>query len=90
MTVPNDREFDPSVHLTKKDLALDNQREPQTLRAHKTDPFRQGIFLFVGRTGKDLCPVSAILAYLVVRGNSNGPLFCLPGWALPDETVTSV
>ena len=79
MTVPNDWEFDPSVHLMKKDLALDNQREPQTLRVHikrsKTDPFRQGIFLFVGRTGKDLCPVSAILAYLVVRGNSNGPLF---------------
>lgn len=79
MTVPSDQEFDPAIHLTKKDLALDNQIAPCTVRVRlkqsKTDPFRQGISLFVGRTGSDLCPVAAILAYLAVRGEREGPLF---------------
>ena len=79
MTVPNDHEFDPAVHLTKKDITVDNQTAPHTLQVRlkqsKTDPFRQGIYLFVGKTGSDLCPVSAVLAYLAVRGKNEGPLF---------------
>ena len=31
--------------------------------------------LFVGKTGSLLCPVSAILSYLCVRGMENCPLF---------------
>ena len=61
MTVPSDQDFDQSVHLTKKYLAVDNQTAPNSLRVHlkqsKTDPFWQGIILFVGKTGSDLCPV---------------------------------
>ena len=79
MTVPNDHDFDPAVHLTKKDITVDNQTAPHTLQVRlkqsKTDPFRQGIYLFVGKTGSDLCPVSAVLAYLAVRGKKEGPLF---------------
>ncbi len=79
MTVPSDSDFDPTVHLTKEDLALDNQDAPSMLRVNlkqsKTDPFRRGIQLFVGKTRTDLCPVAAILAYLVVRENKPGPLF---------------
>lgn len=79
MTVPNDREFDPAVHLTKEDLALDNQESPSMLRVRlkqsKTDPFRRGIYLFVGKTGSDLCPVLAVLSYLISRGSRTGPLF---------------
>ena len=40
----------------------------------KTDPFRRGINLFLGRKSSDLCPVMAILNYLVVRGPREGPL----------------
>ena len=45
------------------------------IKASKTDPFRQGISLFIGKVASDLCQVSAMLAYLVVRGCHAGPLF---------------
>ncbi len=31
--------------------------------------------MFIGRVSSDLCPVSAMLAYLLVRGSHAGPLF---------------
>ena len=79
MTVPSDGGFDPEVHLTRNDLAWDNPEAPSMLRVKlkqsKTDPFRKGIQLFVGRTGTDLCPVTSLLNYLSVRGDKHGPLF---------------
>ena len=39
------------------------------------DPFRQGVELYLGKTGKDICPVCAIMPYLVIRGAKPGPLF---------------
>ena len=45
------------------------------LKASKTDPFRKGIDVVVGRTNNKLCPVAAVLAYLAVRGNGLGFLF---------------
>ena len=45
------------------------------MKASKTDPFRQGISLFISRVASDLCLVSEMLAYLVVRGNQTGSLF---------------
>ena len=47
------------------------------LKQSKNDTFRRGIYLYVGRTGSDLCPVAAILAYLAVRerDGTEGPLF---------------
>ncbi len=60
-------------------LALDEPGEPTILRvkikASKTDPFRKGIFLFIGKNGSDLCPVTAMANYLLVRGKEQGPLF---------------
>ena len=41
----------------------------------KTDPFRKGVAIFVGRTGTKLCPVAALLDYLCARGITPGPLF---------------
>ena len=46
-----------------------------TLKQSKTDPFRKGVDLYVGRTGSDLCPVAALLSYLHCRGSTAGPLF---------------
>ncbi len=58
---------------------MDSHSEPKLIQVHlkqsKTDPFRHGVDIFLGRTGKDLFPVVAILAYLAVRGNTVGPLF---------------
>ncbi len=73
--IPSDKLFDEGVHLLRKDIHVDNLSDPQVrIKASKTDPFRQGVLVYVGRTYKALCPVSAILAYLVMRGNNPGPL----------------
>lgn len=45
------------------------------LKYSKTDPFGVGCFVYVGRTGSDICPVSALLRYLSIRGLAPGPLF---------------
>ncbi len=45
------------------------------LKASKTDPFRKGVTLFIGKELSELCPVSAMLAYLLVRGKQSGSLF---------------
>ena len=79
MTVPGDSEYDPQAHLSLGDIALDDNRRPSlvrvTIKQSKTDPFRKGIDIFVGRTGTDLCPVAALLGYLETRGSTPGPLF---------------
>ncbi len=78
-TVPCDSGFDASTHLSWGDLAVDDPANPSILSVHlkasKTDPFRKGITLFIGKVPSDLCPVSAMLAYLLVRGKRTGPLF---------------
>ena len=45
------------------------------LKASKTDPFRKGVSVYLGRTDADLCPVAAVLHYMVRRGSSRGPFF---------------
>ena len=79
MTTPDAKSYDPGVHLCLSDVAVDNARNPSFVRISvkqsKTDPFRRGICLFVGRTDSDLCPVAAILSFLLCRGSAPGPLF---------------
>ena len=71
--------FDPSLHLSISDLAVDCHHRTSgvllLIKASKTDPFRQGVRLFLPRTGGALCPVASLSAYLHRRGNSSGPLF---------------
>ncbi len=45
------------------------------LRRAKTDLFGKGVFIHLGRTGADLCPVVAMLNYMVIRPKLAGPLF---------------
>ena len=77
--IPSDNLFDPGALLTLADVAVDQKANPSTIclriKASKTDPFRQGCEVFMGKTGDELCPVAAILAYLLVRGAVKGPLF---------------
>ena len=79
LCVPSDSAYDESAHLCFKDVTVDSIQNPQALRvrlkASKTDPFRVGVDIFVGRTGNELCPVTAVLAYIVKRGPSPGPFF---------------
>ena len=38
-------------------------------------PFREGCFIHIGNGSFRLCALQAVVAYLVVHGNSGGPLF---------------
>ena len=79
MTVPSDGEFDLQTHLSLADVALDDSKHSSLLRVtikqSKTDPFRKGVSIFIGRTGTDLCPVAAMLDYFGKRESAPGPLF---------------
>ena len=78
-TAPEDGGFDPGQHLSFSDIAADSFLDPKVLsiriKQSKTDPFRLGITIFVGKTDSPLCPVSAVLAYMARRGPGEGPLF---------------
>ena len=79
ITVPSDSEFDASTHLTFRDVAVDKLQAPSMLKVHikasKTDPFRVGVHAVVGKVEGPLCPVTAVLDYLLTRGGGEGPLF---------------
>ena len=79
--VPTLTAFDERVHLAWGDVAVDNQNNPSSLRVHlkrsKCDQFGRGVDVYVGRTGSCLCPVAAVLAYMVSRGPGPGPFFRL-------------
>ena len=69
-------DFDPSTSLCISDMSVDDRENPSmvcvVLRQSKTDPFRKGISIYLGRTYADLCPVAAILAYIAVRPSITG------------------
>ena len=47
MTIPDDSSYDPTVHLSVGDVAIDNPHHPMflrvTIKQSKTDPFRKGV-----------------------------------------------
>jgi len=55
-----------AVHLSFSDLAVDNRSRSApslvqiTIEESKTDPFRRGMQVFLGKTDKAICPVEAI------------------------------
>ena len=57
------------------------------LKQSKTDQQRVGVDLYVGRTFNNLCPVAAMLAYLVIRGQTDGPLFSVNGRCLTRDML---
>ena len=80
-TLPSVNSYDKGCHLCFEDIAVDNVECPGHLfvkiKQSKTDPFRQGVTIVLGHTGKLLCPVAATLAFLAIRGSRPGPLFTL-------------
>ena len=81
VVVPSDTDYDVSTHLSYGDVVLDSHVDPSALevklKASKTDPFRQGVTVVVGRTNSPvgLCPVVANVAYMVARGATPGVYF---------------
>ena len=78
-TVPNLVSFSRSIHLGLADVAVDYMWSPSCLRlrikASKTDPFRKGCFLHIGRGEVPLCAIHSLLGYLTLRGDAPDSLF---------------
>ena len=79
ITAPASGSFDPMAHMTRHNITVYNAKPPQwftvRLKQSKTDQFREGNLVTVGWTGWKLCPVEAVLSFLVIRGRLEGPLF---------------
>ena len=88
-TVPSLAQFDPSVDLTPSDVAVDFHASQSLLRLRlkqsKTDPFRKGVDVHVGKTAAEVCPVTAMLAYQARRGPDTGPLLLYENGCLVSE-----
>ena len=67
------------MHLQYEDVAVDHRNNRRMLtiqiKQSKTDPFRQGVTLWLGKTDCAVCPVTGILPYLPARGSRPGSLF---------------
>ena len=81
VVVPTESTWDPSIHLVYGDLRIDSLQNPQVLEVHvkasKTDPYQKGVHIYLGRASAELCPVVAVLDYMVRRGQQPGPFFVL-------------
>ena len=79
ITVPSDSGYDPSTHLSLADVAFNHATDPSQMdifiKQSKTDPFRKGVTLTLGRTQSQLCPVAVMASYIVKRGQIPRPLF---------------
>ena len=68
-----------TLSLSLLSYTLDDKNNPMviqvTIKQSKTDIFRQGVDLYLRKTGKNICPVKIIISYLVIRGAKPGPLF---------------
>ena len=77
--MPADTGYDKDVHLNMADISVDSIKDPSVVRvrikASKTDQFRKGVDIFVGRTNNVLCPVTALMSYVARRGCAQGPFF---------------
>ena len=60
---------------------MDEPKNPTVTKVHlkrsKCNQLGKGVDIFIGRTNNRLCPVAAILAYMVNRGSMPGPFFRL-------------
>ena len=77
--VPSLTAFNPSHHLSLRNIAVDVALNPSCLqiciKASKTDPFRKGCNSLLGPGSPPLCSVQAVVSFLERRGNRLGPLF---------------
>ena len=79
ITVPSTAALDPTIHLSWGNVAVDDLANSSVicffLKQSKCDQFGTGVEVFIGKTGKPVCPVMAVLAYLSSRGHAPGLFF---------------
>lgn len=77
--LPDSTTFDASPHLAVADVAVDSHQIPTMvairIKMSKTDQFKEGTTIYLGKTSTEICPVTAILHYLSIRPDGQGPLF---------------
>ena len=77
ITIPSVSAYDASTHLSPSDISADVPSQPTVvqlrLKQSKTDPFRQGVNIYLGATNCTLCPVTALLNFLAISGQADGP-----------------
>jgi len=82
--ISSETRYDPQVNLSLEDVRIDSRMQPNlvevNIKVSKTGPFRQGVKVYLGVTSKEVCPVSAVLHYLALKGTG-------PGWARPTVQV---
>ena len=87
--------YSPTIHLSLRDITfLPNILHPEhisvRIKISKTDPFRSGQTIIIGKTNQKVCPVRAMTTYLSFRGTTTGPLFhYLSGTPLTKARLTS-
>ena len=76
---PSKRFIQPLLPLIASWCAVDNRANPHLLqlflKQSKTDPFKQGVKVYIGATDSTICPIQAVLSYLKQRSTKPGPLF---------------
>ncbi len=72
-------QFQEGVHLSLACIKIDKSPIPDTVHVYlprsKTDQFGKGCSILLARSDCALCPVAALMSYLMIRGSSPGPLF---------------
>ena len=76
-TAPSISTYEPSCHLGINDVGVNWQRQIMhvNIKISKTDPFREGATVRIPVLANELCPVRAMLRFLVTRPPIRGPLF---------------
>ena len=78
VVAPTTVQYDPSCHLCFGDVQVNNRASPSLvqvrIKASNTEPFWQRVTVVIGRTDNCLCPVTAILSFLVAQWPAPGPL----------------
>ena len=79
VVTPTTSSYDPAIHLCFGDVKVDNYKNPQFLevriKVSKPYPFRLGVSVYLGIKSSSLCPVAAVLHYMVQHGNKPGLSF---------------
>ena len=55
--------FEPKVHLSGKDVRVGRRQATIHVKSSKTDPYRHGAKVTIGRTRSHICPVAVLRAY---------------------------
>ena len=78
-TVPNLGSFSPEIHLSLADIGIYSCDAPTcfrvSLKASKTEFFRKGCLIHLGKGNPPLYAIRLLMVYLRIKGNGAGPIF---------------